>query len=240
MRYLRQRNVGRDALRPASGSSCHHAAIRSAGVGRCSDRQFAPARSLTSIRAVSSASCCSRASGVSSCAEVCQPLRSLVRQRIARAPRRRIATSSCTMRAATARSTQPDRSITAKRASLSASLSSIGAAETTIRMSGIIRMLIQNPRVRTFSRYSRVATSSALARFNGHCLSPTARTKISCSDASRVSNRRIVSRFTRLARITCASASGCRLSSAWRPGVVDATDARQVLEDGAVAVVVDR
>src|SRR4029453_15470060 len=67
------------------------------------------------------------------------------------------------IRAATARSTHPDRSSTAKRASLSASLSSIGAVETTTRMNGIIRMLIQKPRVRTFSRYSRVATSKAFA-----------------------------------------------------------------------------
>src|SRR5215831_3510828 len=65
------------------------------------------------------------------------------------------------IRAATARSTQPERSTTAKRACDSAPRSNTGAVVATIRMTGIINTLIQKPRVRTFSRYSRAATISA-------------------------------------------------------------------------------
>ena len=68
-------------------------------------------------------------------------------------------------------------------------------------MIGIIRMLTQKPRVRTFSRYSRDRDEQRLcgieSRGSTAIVVSTARTKISCSDASRVSNRRIVSSITR-------------------------------------------
>ncbi len=191
--YFAERNVRRELAQRLSGSSRHHAAIRSAGVvgaaiassawriitSRSRRRSTSAARSSGVFSGPKSASASGRSLGC-----------------IWASAATRIATSSRMMRAATARSTHPDRSSTAKRAV------ALGVAEQHRRRrdddEDERHHQDADPEAARADvlEYSRVATSKAFAG-SGQAAhlplsSPTVRTKISCNDASRVSKRRIV------------------------------------------------